>query len=440
MADGATSSHAGVQKQLDRLHALSAGKDALGLCRIERLCRKLKNPQNSLPPVIHVAGTNGKGSTCAFLRAILEADGKVVHGFTSPHLVRFNERFRISGTLVENDILANALKRVLDINDVGASFFEVCTAAAFLCFAEFPADVTIVEVGLGGRLDATNVIPDPLVCGIASLGIDHEAFLLAEEPGTPELPLARIGFEKAGIAKPGVPLVTQRYDTEVMDAISAVAAAKRCSVFAKQAAWTSGTCPNGLRYDDSFGSLTVPLPSLQGAHQAENAALAIAMLRHQHKFEISDRAFERGIKSATWPARLQRLGPGPVTVRRPDADIWLDGGHNLDAANTLANFLSEIGPAHLILGMLANKNAKGFIQRLAPYLHSLTALPVAGHDHHRPADLADLARALRASRPMLASDLKEAISNIPRDGKPVLIAGSLYLAGEVLLANQELPD
>ena len=260
----------------------------LGLERIAALLARLGNPQHRLPPVFHVAGTNGKGSTCAFLRAMLEAAGYAVHVYTSPHLVRFNERIRLSGTLISDADLATYLARVLDVAEgLQASFFEVTTAAAFLAFAERPADACIVEVGLGGRLDATNVIERPLVCGIASLGIDHEAFLLAPEEGVPDMPpLERIAFEKAGIAKAGVPLVTMDYPPTVAARVATIAAAVGAPVFAKglSAAWAakSGGGDRHLVYGEGEDCyFHGPPPAMPGRHQTWNAGLAIAMLRRQ---------------------------------------------------------------------------------------------------------------------------------------------------------------
>ena len=270
MADHAVSDDPQVQAQLDRLWALSPGADILGLERITRLLERLGDPHRALPPVFHVAGTNGKGSTCAFLRAAMEADGKSVHVFTSPHLVRFNERIRVAGQLIEDAPLAGYLARVLDIAEgVNASFFEVTTTAAFLAFAEQTADACIVEVGLGGRLDATNVIVDPVVCGVAQLGIDHQAFLGDT--------LAQIAAEKAGIAKAGAPLVTQRYPESLFPVMEAAAEKAGTRWIGQGDGWDAATYRDRLHYRDAQGRLDTPLPRLAGAHQVQNAALAFAM-------------------------------------------------------------------------------------------------------------------------------------------------------------------
>ncbi len=445
MPDHATSDSPAVQAQLDRLAALSPGRDTLGLERITALLDRLGNPHHRLPPVFHVAGTNGKGSTCAFLRAMLEAAGYRVHGYASPHLVRFNERIRLAGTLIADDDLADALARVLDVAEgLDASFFEVTTAAAFLRFAEVPADACIVEVGLGGRLDATNVIERPLVCGIASLGIDHKEFLLAPEAGTPDDPLARIGFEKAGIAKPGVPLVTMEYAPHVAASIATVASAVGAPVVARGRQWSSNAIGRGFVYAGRTGKLYADPPALPGAHQRDNAALAVAMLRHQPLLPVSDAAINRGLATARWPARMQKLGRGPLTTMLGlEATIWLDGGHNPDAGTALAAALPEDVRLHIVCGMLANKDALGFLYPLATRMTGFQAVPIGGHAHHDPEDLCrQVQDALAVAWSEPASSVSEALGRIAAEAPDaaVLICGSLYLAGEVLEANGELPD
>lgn len=445
MPDHARSDAPSVQAQLDRLAALSPGRDTLGLERITALLDRLDNPQHRLPPVFHVAGTNGKGSTCAFLRAMLEAAGHRVHVYTSPHLVRFNERIRLSGSLISDADLATYLTRVLDVAEgLQASFFEVTTAAAFLAFAEHPADACIIEVGLGGRLDATNVIARPLVCGIASLGIDHKEFLLAPEDGTPDDPLARIAFEKAGIAKAGVPLVTLDYPAEATASIAAVAAQAGAQVVARNRQWTSRQIGRGFVYSDTQGKLYGDPPALPGAHQLSNAALAIAMLRHQPLLKVSEAAINRGIATARWPGRLQRLGAGPLTsMLDTKATIWLDGGHNPDAGAALAAAFPSDTRLHLICGMLRNKDALGFLNPLASRIASFHAVPINGHEHHDPKDLCwSVQDGLCATPADPVGSVAEALALIAdRDNAAtVLICGSLYLAGELLRANDELPD
>lgn len=443
MPDHATSTHAAVQRQLDRLWALGPGADILGLDRIARLLERIGNPHLGLPPVLHVAGTNGKGSTCAFLRAAIEAAGLTAHVYSSPHLVRFNERIRLAGTLIDDDALAALLEEVLDAGgDIGASFFEVTTAAAFLAFSRAPADACIVEVGLGGRLDATNVIPAPAACAIAQLGIDHQAFL----GDTAEV----IAGEKAGIAKPGVPLVTMAYGAPVAERIAQAAAAVAAPVLARGAAWDFEVTEKQLRYRDAQGSLETPLPALAGPHQPSNLALAIATLRHQRRLAVPPAAFAAAATSARWPARMQRLSPGPLLdLLPPGSQLWLDGGHNEAAAQSVSAALAQVAQGrdvHLVLGMLANKDAAGLLTPFAPLARSLTAIPVPGHAHHDPASLAEAAHRLGVPAVDTAADpvsaLRGIVANIARnDPAPViLILGSLYLAGEVLRANDELPD
>jgi dihydrofolate synthase/folylpolyglutamate synthase len=426
--DFARSDDPAVQAQLERLAQLSLPQGRFGLETIRALMARLGDPHLDLPPVFHVAGTNGKGSTCAFLRAMLEAQGLSVHMATSPHLVRYNERIRIAGELIEDALLAALLAEVLDQSaDLAPSFFEVTIAATFLAFSRTPADACVVEVGLGGRFDATNVIKQPAACGIASLGIDHERFLLAPEEGAPELPLARIAFEKAGIAKHGCPLVAFNYPL-IAEAEIIRAAERTGAVLAMRGRDWDVSAIAGLEYRDKHGDLTLPLPTLPGAHQVQNAALAVAMLRHQDTVVVSPEAIAHGIRVATWPARLQRLSDGPLTGRR---EVWLDGGHNPDAGRALKQHFSG-QRMHLILGMLANKNPAAITGPLAEEMASLTIVPVPQHDCHGVAAFDEDAND--------APDVTAALAAIPADGLPVLIAGSLYLAGEVLRLNRELPE
>lgn len=430
MRDFGRSDDPRVQAQLDRLSGLSLPQGRLGLETIRALMERLGNPHRKLPPVFHVAGTNGKGSTCAFLRAMLEAEGYKVHVTISPHLVRYNERIRLAGELVSDAMLAEVLAEVLDAGeDLGPSFFEVTIAAAFLAFSRTPADICVVEVGMGGRFDATNVLePEALAaCGIAALGLDHERFLLAPEDGTPPEPMARIAFEKAGIAKRGVPLVTLSYRPESNREV--VAAAKRAGAPLAMSGdlWDVKPGPM-LTYRDREGSFTLPRPALSGAHQAENAGLALAMLRHQDRVAIGPMAMARGLKAARWPARMQRLKAGRLTGSR---EVWLDGGHNPQAGAMIgAHFAGQ--RLHLVIGMIEGKDPASLIGPLGESLASVTAVPVPGHDWHPASAFGPQARA--------ASDLPSAMAMLPDDGLPVLIAGSLYLAGEVLRLNDELPD
>ena len=399
MADHARSDDTAVQAQLDRFAQLSPGRDILGLERITALLARLGDPHLALPPVLHVAGTNGKGSTCAFLRAILEAAGLTCHVYTSPHLVRFNERIRIGGRLIEDAALAPLLAEVLDAaGDIGPSFFEATTAAAFLAFSRAPADACIVEVGLGGRLDATNVVR-PVVCGIAQLGIDHQAFLGDT--------LAEIAGEKAGIAKPGIPLVVMAQASEAMAAIADVATRVGAPVLIEGRDWHVDP------------ALAVGLP---GAHQRRNAALAIAMLGAQSELGVDPAAVAQGLAAARWPGRLQRLADGPLALGR---EVWVDGAHNPAAAQALGDTLAS-RPMHLVLGILANKDAAGIVGPLAPHALSLGFVEVAGHASH------DADAIARRWGGFAAADLPTALA---AGTGPVLIAGSLYLCGEALRLN-----
>lgn len=439
MADNARSTSTMVQRQLDRLWALSPGADILGLDRITALLARIGNPHISLPPVIHVAGTNGKGSTCAFLRAAVEAAGLTCHVYTSPHLVRFNERIRLAGQLIDDDMLAALLEHVLDAaGDIGASFFEVTTAAAFLAFSQHPADACIVEVGLGGRLDATNVIKNPIATGIAQLGIDHQSFL-----GNT---IEEIAGEKAGIAKSSAPLVTMRYAQSVARRVASVANQAPTSICALGSGWHLSVSDT-VRYADDKGEVETAKPRLFGPHQPENLGLAIALLRHQTTLKIPPGAYRAAAEWAEWPARMQRLNPGPLLHRLPtNSELWLDGGHNPAAATAVSAALEARAgnrPVHLVLGMLANKDARGLILPFVRYARSLQGVPVPDHAHHAPDSLVNIANGLGLSAAP-AADIPAALDAIARRADPanppvVLILGSLYIAGSVLTANGQIP-
>lgn len=431
MADFARSAHAGVQAQLDRLAQLSPPGDHLGLDRITALLDRLGRPQDELPPVLHVAGTNGKGSTVAFLRAALEAAGYQVHAFTSPHLIRFNERIRVAGRLIDDESLAALLAEALDVSDnIEPSFFEVATAAALLGFARTPADATILEVGLGGRLDATNIIDRPLVTGIANLALDHQQFL-----GTGLLDIAG---EKAGIAKAGVPLVTQLYPPPVAGRIGDIARSIGAPLRSRGGVWDAVVSRGKLRYRDEQGAFDLPLPRLAGRHQAMNAALAVAMLRHQRELKVPASALVAAMGWADWPARLEHLAPGPLAGTR---EIWLDGGHNPSAARQVAAFVRRRFQGellHLVFASLATKDPAGMLEPFKGVAAQVHAVPIPGHACFAPEELVEIAAGL--GFPTLAhDDVGEAVAAIPTDAR-VLIFGSLYLAGEVLAANGQLPD
>ena len=448
--DFATSSDPAVQAQLDRLTLLSPGADILGLDRIGRLLDRLGNPERDLPPVFHVAGTNGKGSTCAYLRAAIEAAGLSCHVFTSPHLVRFNERIRIAGALISDAELASLLAEVLDASEgvgadaIGASFFEVTTAAALLAFARVPADACVIEVGLGGRLDATNVIPAPTICGITQLGLDHQAFLGDR--------IEDIAAEKAGIAKPNIPIVTLHYPAGVANRIGQVIRTAQAPWHVKGGGWDIAAYQGRLHYRDGEGKLELPLPRLAGGHQAMNAGVAIAMLRHQAAIEIPASALRAAMGWVEWPARMQHLHEGALVDMLPDgAELWLDGGHNPAAGRVIGDFLrvhvAPGRPVHIILGMLENKDAAGFLAALGSPRADIWTVPIPGHAHHSPGTLAAITK-LAGLDAIPADDVPSAIDRIVAQGQGrgqsqtppvILIAGSLYLAGRVLEANGTIP-
>lgn len=431
MADFARSAHPGVQSQLDRLSKLSPVGDRLGLERIAAVLDRLGRPQDQLPPVFHVAGTNGKGSTVAFLRAALEASGLKVHAFTSPHLVRFNERIRVAGRLINDEVLAGLLTEVLDAGaGIEPSFFEVATATAILAFARTSANACILEVGLGGRLDATNVIERPLMTGIANLALDHQQFLGHG--------LTDIAAEKAAIAKQGVPLVTQLYPPAVAQRVGEVASAARAGWLPRGGVWDAIARQGRLHYHDEQGELRLPLPRLPGRHQAMNAGLAIAMLRHQDALQVPTSALGAAMGWADWPARLQHLAHGPLVG---DREVWLDGGHNPSAARQVAlwakHHFADAKPLHLIFASLSTKDPAGMLEPFKSVAATVHMVPIPDHSCFAPTDLVDVAGPLDMNS-QAHDDVAAALASIPANAR-VLIFGSLYLAGSVLAANDQVP-
>lgn len=430
-----------------RLMALHPKRIDLSLERVQRLLGALGHPERKLPPVIHVAGTNGKGSTIAFLRAILEAAGKSVHAYTSPHLVRFNERFRIGGPgeghLVSDDELVSVLEECEHANGgEPITVFEITTAAGLSIFARHPADVLLLEVGLGGRLDATNVIDKPLASVITHVSIDHTDFLGDS--------LEKIAAEKAGILKTGIPAVVASQHREVLSVIERQAG--RLGVPLKVAGedWTATEERGRLVYQDEAGLLDLPAPRLYGRHQFENAGLAIAALRTVRPFAIPTGAFEAGMTKADWPARLQRLGQGRLVDLAPaGSELWLDGGHNPDGGRAIAATLADLEervsrPLILVVGMLASKDCEGFLRNFAGLARRLIAVPVPGIEKALTSEaVADIARAIGISATS-RDNLTEALLAARRldlDPPPrILITGSLYLAGEVLRENSTSPQ
>jgi len=408
-----------------RLHGLHPRLIDLSLERLETLLGKLGHPEQKLPPVIHVGGTNGKGSTCAFLRAMAEAAGLRVHVYTSPHLVRFNERIRIAGELVSDKALGDALEHVERINDGAAiTVFEIITAVAFHLFAQTPADLCVLEVGLGGRGDATNVIARPAACAITSISLDHRE-LLGDT-------LQLIAAEKAGIMKRNVPVAIGAQPDTVLEVLLEAASRIGAPVRLRDHDWAVTPEAIGFRYADVTGSLTLPTPSLPGAHQLDNAGIAIAALGASG-LAITDAAIAAGIAAAEWPARLQRLHGRLVRSLPPGWELWLDGGHNPGAGEVLGAHLTtwHDRPVHLIVGMKDSKDAVGFLRPLLPHARTLWAVAEPGQHSALPVEVIVAASGGVARPGPHVADALAAIAHEPGPGR-VLICGTLYLAGEVL--------
>jgi dihydrofolate synthase / folylpolyglutamate synthase len=427
---------------MERFTALHPKKIDLSLGRIERLLARLGHPERRLPPVFHVAGTNGKGSTIAFLRAALEAAGYGAHVYTSPHLVHFHERIRLAapggGRLVDEARLVEAFEACEAANEgEPITVFEITTAAAFWLFCRAPADALLLEVGLGGRLDATNVVPEPLVSVITAISEDHADFL-----GTD---IAGIAAEKAGILKPGVPAVIHPQRDAVRAVIERVAASVGAPLIIGAQDFDVREEHGRLVYQDEAGLLDLPLPRLAGRHQHGNAGVAIAALRAQSRFALEDRAIERAMQTVDWPARLQRLVQGRVPeLLPPGTEVWLDGGHNAEGGRVLAAAMAEREERHgrpliLVIGMLSTKDSDAFLTNFAGLAREVHAVPIAGHAASRaPETVASAARQAGLAAHAHAG-LAEALSAIAagHQGDPprLVITGSLYLAGEVLAFN-----
>ncbi len=411
-----------------RLHGLHPRLMDLTLDRLEALLEKLHNPERRLPPVIHVAGTNGKGSTCAFVRAIAEAAGLRVHVYTSPHLVRFNERIRIAGELVSDAALEAALEYVERVND-GApiTVFEVITAVAFHLFAQTPAELCVLEVGLGGRGDATNVIARPAACAITSISLDHRELL----GDTLEL----IAAEKAGIMKPNVPVAIGAQPNAVTAVLLDAARRVGAAASLRDRDWTVTPTPTGFRYADAAAKLLLPAPSLPGTHQLDNAGIAVAALSAAGLVR-GEAAIAAGIAAAEWPARLQRLRGRLARTLPADWELWLDGGHNPGAGEVLGAHLAAWAdrPVHLIVGMKDSKDAAGFLRPLLPHAATLWAVAEPGQHSALPVQ-AIVAASGGVARP--GPHVADALAAIARERGParVLICGTLYLAGEILKAD-----
>lgn len=432
---------------LDRLTmAIPAGWD-LGLERIVKLLAKLGDPHARIPPVIHIAGTNGKGSVTAFCRAMIEASGRTCHVYTSPHLVRFNERIRLGaqggGRLASDAVVAAAILEAEAANAGDPiTFFELTTVAAFKLFADHPADYTLLEVGLGGRLDATNVVPPPLVSVITSISVDHEKFLGDT--------IEKIAGEKAGIIKRGAPAVCSPQVEAVEEVLRRRAAREGVRLRVGGEDWTASPENGRLVYQDEDGLLDLSAPRLLGRHQFTNAGTAIAAVRAAG-IPLSEAEIGRGLETVEWPARMQRLAPGPlVALAPPGSEVWLDGGHNPGAGEVVAAVMGDLEervsrPLFMIAGMLRTKDPVGFFRPFGGLVRHVFTVPIhGGHESRTPEDLAGCAIAAGLSAEPVES-VEAALGRLAADWRfepapRILICGSLYLAGEVLKANGALPE
>ena len=415
---------------LARLMALHPKVIDLSLDRMHRLLAALGNPERRIPPVIHIAGTNGKGSTQAMIRAGLQAGGKRVHAYTSPHLAHFHERIRLAGDLISEDALAAALEECETANDgQPITFFEITTAAAFLAFSRSPADYTLLEVGLGGRLDATNVVDHPALTVITPISIDHTQYL------GDTLPL--IAGEKAGIIKRAVPCIVGPQQEEALQVIEARAQGLTAPIVAHGQHWMIQRDRDGMVFQDDHGLWDLPMPNLIGDHQVQNAGTALAALR---QLGATDAMALAAVTQAEWPARMQQLRRGPlVDLAGPEAQLWLDGGHNPAGGQAVAATLAAMPPrpTHLVCGMLNTKDITGYLRPLAEHAASLTAIDIPGEPNTLPArDTAEAARQV-GMETRTAADAADAIRAIVTEAPAarILICGSLYLAGRVLREN-----
>ncbi|WP_424975821.1 bifunctional folylpolyglutamate synthase/dihydrofolate synthase [Dinoroseobacter sp. S124A] len=409
---------------LERLMSLHPKIIDLTLDRVWRLLATLDHPERALPPVIHIAGTNGKGSTVAMIRAGLEGAGLTCHAYTSPHLARFHERIRVAGTLISEPDLAELLEECERANGGGSiTYFEITTVAALLAFARTAADYTLLEVGLGGRLDATNVVDRPALCVITPISLDHQQFLGET--------VAEIAGEKAGILKRGVPCVVGPQSDEALEVIEAKAARAGAPLLIHGQHWHVGIEHDRLVYQDETGLLDLPRPALPGPHQIENAGAALAGLR-----ALGAGQAEAAMTQAEWPARMQRLRSGPLAEAHPELDLWLDGGHNPAAGTALADTLSSLParPTYLVCGMLRTKDVSGFLRPLATRAQGLHALSIPGEQATlTAAETAEAARGVglvATEAAGVAEALAEIAAQTPQ--ARVVICGSLYLAGAVL--------
>ena len=401
----------------------------LTLDRVHRLLAALDHPEKRLPPVIHLAGTNGKGSTQAMIRAGLEAGGDAVHAYTSPHLARFHERIRLAGELISEPALTALLDECVAANGADTiTFFEITTCAAFLAFSRVKADWTLLEVGLGGRLDATNVVEKPALTIITPVSIDHQQYLGETLP--------EIAAEKAGIIKRGVPCVVGPQEEAGLAVIEARAARLGAALFVHGQHWNVWEERGRLVFQDERGLMDLPLPNLPGPHQVQNAGAAIAALRALGRDEA---ACEAAVTRAFWPARMQRLRTGPLAASAPGVELWLDGGHNPAGGEAVAATLARMPPreTHLICGMLNTKDVRGYMRPLAPRAARLWAVSIPGEPNTLPAEVTRDAAREAGMVAKAAGSVADALAAITQANPQarVLICGSLYLAGQVLKDN-----
>ncbi|MCY4291407.1 MAG: bifunctional folylpolyglutamate synthase/dihydrofolate synthase [Roseovarius sp.] len=414
---------------LEKMMSLHPKIIDLTLDRVFHLLDRLGNPEKSLPPVIHIAGTNGKGSTLAMIRAGLESAGHWVHAYTSPHLVRFHERIMLAGNLISEPQLASVLGECHAANDGGQiTYFEITTCAAMLAMSRVPAAYTLLETGLGGRLDATNVVEKPALSIITPISHDHEAFLGDT--------LEQIAAEKAGIIKPGVPCIVGPQPKQALRVIRKRARELNAPLILHGTHWRAGKDRGRVVYEHKFGKLSLPPPALAGAHQIDNLGMAVTALRH---LEQNENAFEAAASKPVWPARLQRLSTGPLADSAPDAEIWLDGGHNPAAGMALSLHMESLPPRemHLICGMMNTKDAKRYFKPLARCASGLLAIPIPGEPNSLSAEdtakAAESAGLSAATAESAMSALMQIVGDHPRSR--IFICGSLYLAGTILREN-----
>ncbi|MCV2893800.1 bifunctional folylpolyglutamate synthase/dihydrofolate synthase [Lentibacter sp. XHP0401] len=415
---------------LERMMALHPKIIDLTLDRMWKLLDALGNPQDSLPPVIHIAGTNGKGSTQAMLRAGIEGAGLTAHAYTSPHLARFHERIRLAGELISEPHLTEVLDECLAANK-GApiTYFEITTCAGILAMSRTPADYTLLEVGLGGRLDATNVVARPALTIITPVSYDHPQFLGET--------VAEIAGEKAGIIKRGVPLVMSAQTEDAAEVIEARAAKLGAPLLAQGQHWHVSEERGRLVYQDETGLLDLPPPALMGAHQFQNAGAALAALRH---LGLPEASYEAAVTQAKWPARMQKLARGPLLNAAPDAELWLDGGHNAACGATLAETLTRLPkrPTYMICGMLNTKDIAGYLAPVVPHINALHAVSIPGEASTLPAEVTAQAATDAGIQAEAAESVIAALNRITASepNARILICGSLYLAGYILREHE----